>query len=47
MLLRLQPGIPAFPIASTGAATAMLFERNADLQRELPELRDELSGPSI
>ena len=43
LFLHLQPGIPAFPIASTGAAAAMLFDGNADLQREHPELRDELS----
>ncbi|SRR5713101_3162434 len=43
MFLHLQPNIPAFPIASTGAAAAMLFDGNADLQREHPELRDELS----
>ena len=43
MFLHLQPGIPAFPIASTGAAAAILFDRRADLQRKHPELRDELS----
>jgi len=43
MFLRLQPNSPAFPIASTGAAAALLFDRDADLQREHPELRDELS----
>lgn len=43
MFLRLQPGIPAFPIASTGAAAARLFHQSATLQREHPELRDELS----
>jgi hypothetical protein len=43
MFLHLQPSIPAYPIASTGAAAAMLFAGNADLQREHPELRDELS----
>ena len=43
MFRRLHPSIPAFPIASTGAAAAMLFERDADLQRDHPELRDELS----
>ena len=43
MFLHLQPGVPAFPIASTGAAAARLFDRNLDLQREHPELRDELS----
>ena len=43
MFRHLQPGIPAFPIASTGAAAALLFDRNTELQREPPELRDELS----
>jgi hypothetical protein len=43
MFLRLQPNIPAFPIASTGAAAALLFDRDADLQRDHPELRNELS----
>jgi hypothetical protein len=43
MFLHLQPGISAFPIASTGAAAAMLFERDKDLQRNHPELRDEIS----
>ena len=43
MFRHFQPRIPAFPIASTGAAAAMLFAGNADLQREHPELRDELS----
>jgi hypothetical protein len=43
MFRHLHPGIPAFPIASTGAAAAMLFERDAGLQRDHPELRVELS----
>jgi len=43
MFQHLQPGIPAFPIASTGAAAAILFERDKDLQRKHPELRDEIS----
>lgn len=43
MFLRLQPGVPAFPIASTGAAAAILFARDAALQHQHPELRDELS----
>jgi SLOG cluster3 family len=47
MFLKLQPSVPAFPIASTGAAAAKLFEKNADLQREHPELRDELSYLSL
>ena len=43
MFRSLQPGVPAFPIASTGAAAALLFNENPDLQREHPELRDEIS----
>lgn len=37
------PDVPVFPIASTGAAAAILFERDPKLQRDLPEL---LSQPS-
>jgi hypothetical protein len=47
MFLKSQPRVPAFPIASTGAAAAKLFERDAALQREHPELRDELSYLSL
>jgi hypothetical protein len=47
MFLRIQQGIPAFPIASTGGAAARLFDSNAALQREHPELRDELSYLTI
>jgi hypothetical protein len=47
MFQRLQRGIPAFPIASTGAAAQILFERDAELQREHPELRDEISYLSL
>jgi hypothetical protein len=43
MFRNLQPSVAAFPIASTGAAAAILFDGNTDLQREHPELRDELS----
>jgi hypothetical protein len=43
MFLSLQPGIPAYPIASTGAAAAKLFGASPDLQRDHPELRDEIS----
>ena len=43
MFSRTQLGFPAFPIASTGAAAAKLFDASPDLQRDLPELRDELS----
>lgn len=43
MFVQLQPGVPAYPIASTGAAAAILFDGNRDLQRDHPELRDEIS----
>lgn len=36
MFLNLQPGIPAFPIASTGAAAGKLFAASPDLKREHP-----------
>jgi hypothetical protein len=44
---QLQPDVPAFPIASTGAAAARLFDHDPDLQREHPELRDEISYLSL
>src|SRR5579872_2599944 len=34
---------PTFPIASTGAAAARLFDRDENLKRNHPELRDEIS----
>ena len=40
---QLHDGIPAFPIASTGAAAAKLFDADPDLKRDHPELRDEIS----
>ena len=43
MFSRTQPGLPAFPIASTGAAAAKLFDASPELQRDHPELRDEIS----
>ena len=44
---QLQPHSPAFPIASTGAAAAMLFAGDAKLQQEHPELYNELSYLSL
>lgn len=43
MFLQRQPEARVFPVASTGAAAAKLFNRNPDLQHEHPELRDEIS----
>jgi hypothetical protein len=40
---QLHPKTAAFPIASTGAAAANLFDRDPELQRAHPELRNELS----
>jgi len=40
---KLHPQTLAFPIASTGAAAANIFDRELALQRAHPELRDELS----
>jgi hypothetical protein len=47
MFLRRHPGVPGFPIASTGAAAGMLFERDKNLKHNLPELRDEISYLSL
>jgi hypothetical protein len=47
MFQQLQPKTPAFPVASTGAAASILFERNSDLQQRHPELRDEISYLSL
>ena len=40
---RMQPATRALPVASTGAAAAAIFKRDPNLQREHPELRDEIS----
>jgi hypothetical protein len=37
------PDTHLFPIASTGAAAARLFNADSELQRKWPELRDEIS----
>jgi hypothetical protein len=38
-----QPGVPLFPVASTGAAARVLFERDPTIAARYPELRDEVS----
>lgn len=43
MFARLQPNAPAFPIASTGAAAAMIFNSDSSIQKQFPELKDEVS----
>ena len=40
---KLHGGVPSFPIASTGAAAAIIFQRDKSLQWKHPELRDEIS----
>lgn len=39
----MHPKIPAFPIASTGAAARRLFEADQNLQDAMPQLKDEVS----
>ncbi|TAL79987.1 MAG: hypothetical protein EPN75_08840 [Beijerinckiaceae bacterium] len=43
MFRRLQPGVPAFPVASTGAASAMLYNASTSLKKQHPELQEEFS----
>jgi hypothetical protein len=47
MFVQMHQGVPAFPIASTGAAAAKIFERDKTLPHQHPELRDELSYLSL
>jgi len=44
---RLHPDVPAYPVASTGAAAGRIFDAEPELQREHPELRDEISYLSL
>jgi hypothetical protein len=44
---RLHPNVPAFPIASTGAAARRIFDADPQLKRDHPELRDEISYLSL
>lgn len=43
MFKRLQPNVPAFPVASTGAASAILYNANPMIQKQHPELLEEFS----
>ena len=43
MFSKRHSNIPAWPIASTGAAAGIIYDSNAGLQRDHPELRDEIS----
>ena len=47
MFRQLHPNVPAYPVASTGAAAGRIFAADAALQREHPELRDEISYLSL
>jgi SLOG cluster3 family len=38
-----QPGVAAFPVASTGAAAAILYQSDPDLQENIPQLQTEIS----
>ena len=44
---RLHPDVPAYPVASTGAAAGRIFDADPELQREHPELRNEISYLSL
>jgi hypothetical protein len=43
MFQRMHKGVPAFPVASTGAAAKRLFDADTVMKRDHPELRDEIS----
>ena len=43
MFIRLHPGVSAFPIASTGAAAAIIFKSDSLIQKQFPALQDEFS----
>ncbi len=47
MFRQLHPNVPVFPVASTGAAAGKIFDADTELQREHPELRDEISYLSL
>lgn len=43
MFRRVQPDAPVFPVASTGAAAAILYNASPSLKKQHPELQEELS----
>jgi hypothetical protein len=43
MFRRIQPDVPAFPVASTGAASAILYNANPTIKKQHPELQEEIS----
>jgi hypothetical protein len=47
MFRRMQPDAPAFPVASTGAASAILYNSNPTIRSQHPELQDEFSYISL
>jgi len=47
LFTRLHPGVPAYPIASTGAAAARIYSQDGRLQQVHPELQNELSYLSL
>jgi hypothetical protein len=40
---KVQPRAPVFPVASTGAASAKIYQSDPDLQKDHPELQTEIS----
>ena len=47
MFRRIQKGDPSYPVASTGAAAAILFDADITIRSQHPELRTELSYISL
>jgi len=47
MFKRIQTSVPAYPIASTGAAAAILFKADTTIRSRHPELQDEFSYISL
>jgi hypothetical protein len=47
MFKGVQKSAPAFPVASTGAAAAILFNADATVKKQHPELENELSYISL
>lgn len=43
LFCKAQPGVPVFPVASTGAAAGNLYRLNPDLPKNYPELQSEIS----
>jgi hypothetical protein len=43
LFLKAQPGSPVFPVASTGAAAANIYQSSPNLKKSHPELQNDVS----